>query len=103
MVPLNKSTFGLGLACFILLATFPIAWVFGQDAVIRYGRGVPPIVRVINNRSLNYLASTQNDLAICSYLLQSTSQSNLVRHGERSEPLEKKDFAARLQGPQHFL
>ena len=60
MIPLNKSTFGLGLACFILLATFPIAWVFGQDAVIRYGRGVPPIVRVINNRSLNYLASTQN-------------------------------------------
>ncbi|MBB14978.1 squalene--hopene cyclase [Candidatus Poribacteria bacterium] len=61
MIPLNKNTFGLGLACFILLATFPIERVFGQDTVIRYGRGVPPTVRMINNRSLNYLARTQNE------------------------------------------
>lgn len=45
-----------------------MAWGFGheaglrvaaQDSALRYGRGVPPSVRAINERSLQYLASTQ--------------------------------------------
>ena len=38
-----------------------IKWAYGQNTTIRYGRGVPPTVRAINDRSLTYLANTQMD------------------------------------------
>jgi len=49
-----------------LLAILTFAWVtheraVAQDSAIRYGRGVPSAVRVINERSLKYLAATQQE------------------------------------------
>lgn len=31
----------------------------GQDSLLRYGQGVPPAVRLINKKALNYIATTQ--------------------------------------------
>ena len=57
----NRYTLNIGLAALICLAAFSIEWAYGQNAAIRYGRGVPLTVRAINNRSLSYLANTQMD------------------------------------------
>lgn len=57
----NRYTLNLGLITLICLAAFSIEWVYGQSTAIRYGRGVPPTVRAINDRSLTYLANTQMD------------------------------------------
>ena len=57
----NRYTLELGLATLICLAAFSIEWAYGQNTAIRYGRGVPPTVRAINDRSLSYLANTQMD------------------------------------------
>ena len=45
----------------IALALFADEPTSAQDSAIRYGRGVPSAVRVINKRSLNYLAQTQSE------------------------------------------
>ena len=57
----NRYTLNLGLATLICLVAFSIEWAYGQNTTIRYGRGVPPTVRAINDRSLAYLANTQMD------------------------------------------
>ncbi len=57
----NRYTLDLRLATLILLLGFSIEWAYGQRTTIRYGRGVPPTVRAINDRSLTYLANTQRD------------------------------------------
>lgn len=51
----------LGLAALMLLATFSVDPARAQDSAIRYGRGVSSAVRLINKRSLTYLASTQQE------------------------------------------
>ena len=43
----------------IFLSTFSIKPTYAQDPTLRYGTGVPPAVRSINDRSLRYLANTQ--------------------------------------------
>ncbi len=45
----------------IALALFADEPTSAQDSAIRYGRGVPSAVRVINKRSLNYLAKNQSE------------------------------------------
>jgi len=44
-----------------LLATFSVGPALVQDSAIRYGRGVSSAVRLINKRSLAYLATTQQE------------------------------------------
>ncbi len=61
MIRWHKSTLGCGLAGLMLLVTLPMEPARGQESAIRYGRGVPSAVRVINDRSLEYLASTQEE------------------------------------------
>lgn len=57
---MNKRTLIIGFSSFlILLFTFSITSAYAQDPTIRYGPGVPPAVRIINDRGLRYLASTQ--------------------------------------------
>ena len=58
---LNNNLHNLGLAALILLATFLIDPASAQDSAIRYGRGVPSAVRLINKRGLAYLAATQQE------------------------------------------
>ena len=57
----KKHRFVIGLASFLmLLGTLSIELeTYAQDATIRYGTGVPPAVRSISDRSLQYLANTQ--------------------------------------------
>ena len=57
----SQNTHSLGLAALILLATFSVGPVHAQDSAIRYGRGVPSAVRLINKRSLAFLAATQRE------------------------------------------
>jgi hypothetical protein len=50
----------------ILIVILVFSWLtpegtVAQESTIRYGRGVPSAVRVINERSLNYLAGTQKE------------------------------------------
>ena len=50
----------------ILIVILVFSWLtregtVAQESAIRYGRGVPLAVRVINDRSLNYLAETQKE------------------------------------------
>ncbi len=47
------------LAVLMLLATFSVGPARAQDSAIRYGRGVPSAVRLINERGLAYLGATQ--------------------------------------------
>ena len=61
MILMNKNAPCYGLVCLILLVMLSAGRVSGQEATIRYGRGVPSAVRVINNRSLKYLANTQRE------------------------------------------
>ena len=56
---LDRYTLNFGLATLICLAALSVEWAYGQNTAIRYGRGVPPTVRAINDRSLRYLANTQ--------------------------------------------
>lgn len=51
----------IGWAAFMLLATFLVDLTSAQDSAIRYGRGVPSAVRLINERGLAYLATTQQE------------------------------------------
>ncbi len=44
---------------FLLLSIFFGDFTYAQAPTLRYGTGVPPAVRSINDRSLRYLASTQ--------------------------------------------
>ena len=55
----DRYALNLGLATLICLAALSVEWAYGQNTAIRYGRGVPPTVRAINDRSLRYLANTQ--------------------------------------------
>lgn len=57
----NRNTPSLGLAVLVLLSTLTVGPATGQDSAIRYGRGVPSAVRLINKRSLSYLATTQQE------------------------------------------
>ena len=49
--------------CFVILFAICIGMststAFAQDSTLRYGTGVPPAVRSINDRCLRYLANTQ--------------------------------------------
>ncbi len=57
---LNKHIFTIGFSgFFMLLVTFFSEPAHAQDPTLRYGTGVPPAVRSINDRSLRYLANTQ--------------------------------------------
>jgi len=51
----------IGLAALILLATFSVVPAIAQDSAIRHGRGVPFAVRLVNKRSLAYLATAQQE------------------------------------------
>lgn len=56
----NRPAYVPVCLCFLFsLAAFPMASSYAQDAVLRYGTGVPSAVRVINDRGLRYLANTQ--------------------------------------------
>jgi len=46
-----------GIVVLLMLASIALA----QDSAIRYGRGVPSAVRLINERGLKYLAATQQE------------------------------------------
>ena len=45
----------------VTVVTAPVELAHGQDSTIRYGRGVPPAVRAVNHRCLEYLARTQRE------------------------------------------
>ena len=45
----------------ILCSTHTDKLAYGQDPTLRYGTGVPPSVRTINDRCLRYLVNTQLD------------------------------------------
>ena len=53
----KKHRFIIGFSSFLML--LGILETYAQDPTIRYGTGVPPAVRSINDRSLRYLANTQ--------------------------------------------
>ena len=53
----KKQTLLIGFSSVLML--FSILETYAQDPTIRYGTGVPPTVRSINDRSLRYLANTQ--------------------------------------------
>lgn len=56
----DKNRFIIGFSGFLmLLATLFSEPTYAQDPTLRYGTGVPPAVRSINDRSLQYLANTQ--------------------------------------------
>jgi len=61
MILLNKNTRGPALAAIVLLIAFAVQPARAQDSAIRYGRGVPSAVRLINERGLTYLAATQQE------------------------------------------
>lgn len=57
---MKKNTFIIGFSGFLmLLGTFFSEPTYAQDPTLRYGTGVPPAVRSINDRSLRYLVNTQ--------------------------------------------
>ena len=58
---MNKNGLLLGLSSFLTLLILCSTELetHAQDPTIRYGTGVPPAVRSINDRSLRYLANTQ--------------------------------------------
>ncbi len=58
---LNKNKQSIGLAALMMMAAFSVGPARAQDSAIRYGRGVPSAVRLINKRSLAYLATTQQE------------------------------------------
>jgi len=58
---LNRDMLGIGLATFGLLIALALQPTFAQDSAIRYGRGVPSAVRLINERGLTYLAAIQQE------------------------------------------
>lgn len=50
----------IGLSCLLMmLIAFINESTYSQDPTLRYGTGVPPAVRSINDRCLRYLVSTQ--------------------------------------------
>lgn len=55
----NIHTFFTALLSFMMICILPIEFARAQDATLRFGTGVPPAVRSINDRSLRYLATTQ--------------------------------------------
>jgi len=61
MIHLIKNLPHFGLAALILMATFLVGPARAQGSAIRYGRGVPSAVRLINKRSLAFLAATQKE------------------------------------------
>ena len=61
MILPSRNTTALGLAGLLLLVTLPVERACGQDSALRYGRGVPAAVRVINERSLKFLARSQSE------------------------------------------
>lgn len=57
---ISKKTLVIGcIGLLILYGTCFINLTFAQDPTLRYGTGVPPAVRTINDRCLRYLANTQ--------------------------------------------
>ena len=60
----NKHTLGIRLTALALLIALAAQPTDAQDSAIRYGRGVPSTVRLINERSLTYLAVTQQKTQI---------------------------------------
>jgi hypothetical protein len=61
MIMLNRNRHGLKLAALVLLIALATQPTCAQDSAIRYGRGVPSAVRLINERGLTYLAETQQE------------------------------------------
>lgn len=57
----NKHMHRVGLAALALLIASAVQSTNAQDSAIRYGRGVPSAVRLINKRGLAYLATTQQE------------------------------------------
>jgi hypothetical protein len=57
----SKKRDGLEWLALIVLITFTVPPTRAQDSAIRYGRSVPPGVRLINERGLAYLAATQQE------------------------------------------
>jgi len=58
---LNRDMCGIGLAALGALMALSVTPTAAQDSAIRYGRGVPSAVRLINERGLTYLAATQQE------------------------------------------
>ncbi len=58
---LNRNMHGLGLAALVLLTALSVQPTAAQDSALRYGRGVPSAVRLINKRALAYLVATQEE------------------------------------------
>ena len=57
---MNKPRVSIGVSVVWMLGIlFSVGSAYPQDAAIRYGSGVPAAVRIINDRGLHYLASTQ--------------------------------------------
>ena len=57
---ISKKSFVIGLiGLLILYSTCIISLTYAQDPTLRYGTGVPPAVRTINDRCLRYLVNTQ--------------------------------------------
>ena len=58
---MNRCTPIIGFSIFLMAISifFIELETYAQDPTIRYGTGVPPAVRSINDRSLRYLANTQ--------------------------------------------
>ena len=61
MLLLKKNTLGCFWAALTFLVVLAMEPASGQESALRYGRGVPAAVRVINDRCLTYLASTQGE------------------------------------------
>ena len=58
----NRKIVVIGfIGLLILFSTYTENLTYGQDPTLRYGTGVPPIVRTINDRCLRYLVNTQLD------------------------------------------
>jgi len=58
---LNSDMRSLGLAALGALVLSVVPPARAQDSAIRYGRGVPSAVRLINDRGLKYLATAQQE------------------------------------------
>ena len=57
----NKHMHRVGLAALALRIASAVKSTSAQDSSIRYGRGVPSAVRLINKLGLPYLATTQQE------------------------------------------
>ena len=61
IIRFNSHVYRFGLVALMLLIAVAVQPTCAQDSAIRYGRGVPFAVRLLNDRGLAYLASTQQE------------------------------------------